>query len=172
MTELAGQIDVGFLSAKAIFGGAGGTVMTFLICLALTSSLSSLIMGGPRVTQAMSRDRQFFTALSRTNRRGAPAAAIILQSSVALFLVLTSTFDAVLTYVGFNRPCFLPWWSWVSCCCASKTPAGPGLSRPGVSPDPGDFPGALRLDDLFPVYPETAAVVLRAPDGGLGTAVL
>ena len=106
MTELAGQIDVGFLSAKAIFGGAGGTVMTFLICLALISSLSSLIMVGPRVTQAMSRDRQFFTVLSRTNRRGAPAAAIILQSSVALFLVLTSTFDAVLTYVGFTLALF------------------------------------------------------------------
>ena len=80
--------------------------MTFLICLALISSLSSLIMVGPRVTQAMSRDLKFFTALSRTNRRGAPAAAIILQSSVALFLVLTSTFDAVLTYVGFTLALF------------------------------------------------------------------
>ena len=106
MNELAGQIDVGFLSARAIFGGSGGTFMTFLICLALVSSLSSLIMVGPRVTQAMSRDLKFFTVLSRTNRRGAPAAAIILQSSVALLLVLTSTFDAVLTYVGFTLALF------------------------------------------------------------------
>jgi APA family basic amino acid/polyamine antiporter len=106
MNELAGQIDVGFLSARAIFGGAGGTFMTFLICLALISSLSSLIMVGPRVTQAMSRDLKFFPVLSRTNRRGAPAAAIILQSSVALLLVLTSTFDAVLTYVGFTLALF------------------------------------------------------------------
>jgi APA family basic amino acid/polyamine antiporter len=100
--ELAGQIDVGYLSATAIFGSGGGTVMTFLICLALISSLSSLIMVGPRVTQAMSQDMKLFPVLSLTNSRGAPAAAIILQSSVALFLTLTSTFDAVLTYVGFT----------------------------------------------------------------------
>jgi basic amino acid/polyamine antiporter, APA family len=106
MRELAGQIDVGYLSAKAIFGSGGGAVMTFLICLALISSLSSLIMVGPRVTQAMSQDLKFFRALSLTNSRGAPAGAIILQSSVALFLTLTSTFDAVLTYVGFTLALF------------------------------------------------------------------
>jgi APA family basic amino acid/polyamine antiporter len=100
--ELAGQIDVGYLSAKAIFGRAGGTIMTFLICLALISSLSSLIMVGPRVTQAMSQDGKFFAFFSLTNRRGAPAAAIVLQSSVAILLTLTATFNAVLTYVGFT----------------------------------------------------------------------
>jgi APA family basic amino acid/polyamine antiporter len=57
---------------------------------------------GPRVTQAMSQDMKLFPVLSLTNSRGAPAAAIILQSSVALFLTLTSTFNAVLTYVGFT----------------------------------------------------------------------
>jgi len=106
MNELAGKIDVGFLSAKSIFGRGGGTVMTFLICLALISSLSSLIMVGPRVTQAMGQDMKFFRFLSATNSRGAPTAAIILQSSVALFLTLTSTFDAVLTYVGFTLALF------------------------------------------------------------------
>jgi basic amino acid/polyamine antiporter, APA family len=104
--ELAGKIDVGFLAARSIFGPGGGTIMTLLICLALISSLSSLIMVGPRVTQAMSQDLKLFPVFSVTSSRGAPAAAIILQSSVALFLTLTSTFDAVLTYVGFTLALF------------------------------------------------------------------
>jgi len=106
MGELAGQIDVGYLSARSIFGSGGGTVMTFLICLALISSLSSLIMVGPRVTQTMGRDLRLFGFLSQTSSRGAPVAAIVLQSSVAIFLTLTATFNAVLTYVGFTLALF------------------------------------------------------------------
>jgi len=106
MGELAGQIDVGYLSAKAIFGGRGGAIMTGLICLALISSLSSLIMVGPRVTQTMSEDLGSLRFLAKRNARGAPVVAIILQAGVAIFLTLTATFNAVLTYVGFTLALF------------------------------------------------------------------
>ena len=104
--ELAGKIDVGYLSAKAIFGGRGSTIMTLLICLALLSSLSSLIMVGPRVTQTMSEDLKVLKFLADKNRRGAPVFAIVFQSSVAIFLTLTATFNSVLTYVGFTLALF------------------------------------------------------------------
>ena len=70
MGELAGQIDVGYLSAKSIFGQRGGAVMTVLVCLALISSLSSLIMVGPRVTQTMSEDMQQAESLGDTECQG------------------------------------------------------------------------------------------------------
>jgi hypothetical protein len=44
--QLAGQIDVGYLSAKSIFGQRRYH-NDGLICVALISSLSSLIMVGP-----------------------------------------------------------------------------------------------------------------------------
>lgn len=106
VSELAGKIDVGYLSAKAIFGPRGGTLMTLLICLALFSSLSSLIMVGPRVAQTMSEDTGVLGVLAKKNRRGAPAYAIVFQSAVALVLTLTATFDWVLTYVGFTLALF------------------------------------------------------------------
>jgi APA family basic amino acid/polyamine antiporter len=106
MGELAGQIDVGYLSAKAIFGGRGGAMMTVLICLALISSLSSLIMVGPRVTHTMSEDMKRLRFLATRNASGAPVYAIILQALVAIFLTLTATFNAVLTYVGFTLALF------------------------------------------------------------------
>jgi basic amino acid/polyamine antiporter, APA family len=104
--ELAGKIDVGYLSARAIFGGTGSTVMTLLICLALISSLSSLIMVGPRVTQTMGEDMAILRVLAKKTKRGVPYFAIALQSLVAIFLTLTSTFNAVLTYVGFTLALF------------------------------------------------------------------
>jgi basic amino acid/polyamine antiporter, APA family len=106
MGELAGQIDVGYLSAKAIFGPRGGAVMTVVVCLALISSLSSLIMVGPRVTQTMSEDIKRLRFFAQRNARGSPVFAIILQALVAIFLTLTATFNAVLTYVGFTLALF------------------------------------------------------------------
>jgi basic amino acid/polyamine antiporter, APA family len=106
IAALAGKIDVGYLSAKAIFGGTGSTLMTLLICLALISSLSSLIMVGPRVTQTMGEDMEILRVLAKKTPRGAPYVAIVLQSLVAIFLTLTSTFNAVLTYVGFTLALF------------------------------------------------------------------
>jgi APA family basic amino acid/polyamine antiporter len=106
VSELSGKIDVGYLSARAIFGSGGGTIMTLLICLALVSSLSSLIMVGPRVAQTMSEDLGIFSILAKKNSSGAPVYAIILQSAIALALTLTSTFDWVLTYVGFTLALF------------------------------------------------------------------
>jgi len=96
--ELSGKIDVGYLSAKSIFGVRGSAAMTLLICIA---SLSSMIMVGPRVTQVMGEDLTALRLFAKRNDRGVPARAIVLQSSIALFLVATSTFELVLTYVGF-----------------------------------------------------------------------
>jgi len=106
MNELAGKIDVGFLSARAIFGPRGAALMTILICLALISSLSSLIMVGPRVMQAMGEDLEGLGLLARKNARGVPVCAVMLQSGVAIVLTLTATFNAVLTYVGFTLALF------------------------------------------------------------------
>ncbi|MGA3118501.1 MAG: amino acid permease [Syntrophobacteraceae bacterium] len=104
--ELTGRIDVAYLSAQTVFGGVGARIVTLLICLALVSTLSSMIMAGPRVTQAMGEDIGFLRVFAKKNRRGSPAYAILLQSSVALLLALTSAFDAILTYVGFTLALF------------------------------------------------------------------
>ena len=44
--------------------------------------------------------------LATRNASGAPVFAIILQALVAIFLTLTATFNAVLTYVGFTLALF------------------------------------------------------------------
>ena len=106
MQQLAGQVEVGFLSANGIFGAFGGKLMAMVISLLLVSTISSMILAGPRVTQAMGEDLKLLGILSRKTARGVPANAIIVQSLVTIILVLTGSFERVLTYVGFTLNLF------------------------------------------------------------------
>ena len=106
VSELTGKIDVAFLSAEAVFGGMGARIVTLLICLALISTLSSMIMVGPRVTQAMGEDISTLKVFAKRNKSGSPVYALLLQSSVALLLATASAFNAILTYVGFTLTLF------------------------------------------------------------------
>lgn len=104
--ELAGRIDVAYLSAEVVFGSIGGRVVTLLICLALISTMSSMVMAGGRVTQTMGEDIKALRLFSQKNKRGAPVYAILFQSSVAMILAASSAFNAILTYVGFTLALF------------------------------------------------------------------
>jgi APA family basic amino acid/polyamine antiporter len=106
MNELAGQLEIGYISADKIFGITGGRVMGMIIALLLVSSVSSMIIAGPRVAQAMGEDIPMLNTLAAKNKKGIPAYAILLQSGITLVLILTSTFENVLTYVGFTLSIF------------------------------------------------------------------
>ena len=101
LESLSGQVTVGKLSANAIFGTVGGNFVTMLISLALVSSVSSMVMAGPRITAAMGSDFPFFRRLGHLNRNQVPANALLLQMLIALFVVFTSSFFSILIYVGF-----------------------------------------------------------------------
>ncbi|MBW4683183.1 MAG: amino acid permease [Microcoleus vaginatus WJT46-NPBG5] len=100
--ELAGQLEVGYISATRIFGVSGGKIMSLLISFGLISSISSMVWAGPRVTQVIGEDIPFFKVLASTNKNGVPYHAILLQLSIVLVLVITSSFETVLTYLGFT----------------------------------------------------------------------
>lgn len=100
--ELAGQVDVGYIAATRIFGNAGGTIMSLLISIGLVSSISSMIWAGPRVAQMIGEDIPLFRPLSKRNQHGAPLYAILLQLTIVIFLTISSSFEAVITYLGFT----------------------------------------------------------------------
>jgi basic amino acid/polyamine antiporter, APA family len=106
VTELLGRIDIGYLSAMAVFGETGSRVMALLVCLALISTMSSMIMVGPRIAQTMGEDFRIIRIFAKRNSRGSPVYAMLLQSAFAVLLATTSAFDKVLTYVGFTMALF------------------------------------------------------------------
>jgi APA family basic amino acid/polyamine antiporter len=106
IAQLAGKVDVGYIAAANIFGANGGKMMALIIALLLVSSVSSMIMAGPRVVQVMGQDVAPLRGLSKTTRKGVPALAIAFQSAITIFLILTSTFERLITYMGFTLNLF------------------------------------------------------------------
>ncbi len=98
--QLAGKLEVGRVAATALGGPAWGNTVSALVALVLVSSISSLIMAGPRVYARMAEDRYLPAWLAAHN--GPPVNAILLQGALALALLWSSTFDQLLTYIGFT----------------------------------------------------------------------
>lgn len=102
VSELAGQIDVGLIAGRHIFGEAGGSIVAALICIGLISSISAMMWVGPRVTMVMGEDNPMLELFSRTTRNGVPFNAMLFQLIVVTVLLLTQSFEAVLDFIQFS----------------------------------------------------------------------
>jgi len=100
-SELTGQLDIGAVAAKSIFGVKGGIIISGLISLLLVSTISSMVFAGPRVIQVVGEDYPVLGFLSKKRKNGVPLNAILIQSSISLILLASSSFEALLTYLGF-----------------------------------------------------------------------
>jgi len=101
ITALAGKLDVGSIAAAAIFGDAGGRIMSGLIAGGLISCISAMTWAGPRVMQTIGQDFPALRVLSWNTRSGIPLLAIALQYSLVIVLLLTASFQSVLLYTQF-----------------------------------------------------------------------
>lgn len=98
--ELAGRLEVGRLAAQALGGRVWAEAITGLVAICLISTVSSLVMAGPRVYAQMATDGCVPRCFAAT--AGPPRTAILLQTGVALGLLWSATFEALLTYIGFT----------------------------------------------------------------------
>jgi basic amino acid/polyamine antiporter, APA family len=100
--ELAGRINAADSAAQRLLGPAAAGWLAVLAILIILSSLSAMTLAGPRVYYAMARDGLFFPAAARVHSRfGTPAVAIAAQTVWSCLLVLSGTFEQLLTYTGF-----------------------------------------------------------------------
>jgi APA family basic amino acid/polyamine antiporter len=100
--ELKGKLDVGHVAADHIFGATGGKIMSGLICLGLVSAISAMTWVGPRVGMAMGQDHPILAPLAVKTPGGVPSAALFLQLAIVIMLILTASFQEVLTYIQFS----------------------------------------------------------------------
>lgn len=97
---IAGQLEVGRLAAISLGGKPFGEAITALVALALATSVSSLLMAGPRVYARMAADGLLPKWLA--TEAGPPRAAILLQTLLAIVMLWAAAYDALLTYIGFT----------------------------------------------------------------------
>ena len=99
---LSGQVEVGLLAGRAIFGPLGGNLVSALIAVGLIATISAMAWIGPRITKRMAEDLPKLRLFARSSPHGTPYVAVLFQLIVVTILVVTGTFDAVLIYTQFS----------------------------------------------------------------------
>lgn len=103
------------LFGQALFGSAGSRILSMCVVLCVLGGLSVLSMAVPRVTYALAlseaggrKEAGFLPAFARLHpRSGAPANAVLLQTGLALLVLMLGAFDQILAYIIFSAVVFL-----------------------------------------------------------------
>ena len=102
MSAMVGKIEIGYVSAQHVFGASGAAIMGVVLALLLISTVSAMVLAGPRVLQVIGQDFPAFRMLARTNSSGLPVIAIVSQSLLSLMFILTASFESILVFAGFT----------------------------------------------------------------------
>jgi APA family basic amino acid/polyamine antiporter len=99
---------------QALFGSAGGRVLSACVVLSVLGGLMVLSMAVPRVTYALARGEAgsgqagALAAFARLHPRfGTPANAVLLQTGMALLVLSLGAFDRILAFIIFSAVVFL-----------------------------------------------------------------
>ena len=98
---MSGQIEVGVIVARYTYGETGALIMGLVLSLMLVSTVSAMMMAGPRVLQVMGEDFSLFAWLGERDRNGVPVRAIWGQCALTILFILSASFEAVLLFSGF-----------------------------------------------------------------------
>jgi amino acid transporter len=97
---IAGQEDVAALAAHALSGEVLANLVRGIVAVAMFTSVSAMIMIGPRVYAQMARDG-LMPAFLRFDGK-APAAAVSAQALLSIAVVWLSGLRELLSYLGFT----------------------------------------------------------------------
>jgi APA family basic amino acid/polyamine antiporter len=106
VADLKGQVEIGHISATHIFGAQMGNVMSMVISLLLVSSISAMVLAGPRVISSIGADVKALNFFATKNKYSVPYVAVIFQSVISIVLILTAQFNQVLELIGFTLTLF------------------------------------------------------------------
>jgi APA family basic amino acid/polyamine antiporter len=94
---------------QALFGSAGGRVLSACVVLCVLGGLMVMSMAVPRVTYALARaESGHLEMFARLHPRfGTPANGVLLQTGMALLILILGAFDRILAFIIFSAVVFL-----------------------------------------------------------------
>jgi len=100
MDAMEGQVEIGYIAAKGIFGETGARIAGGMLSLLLISTVSAMTLAGPRALQAIGEDFKALSFLGTVNKDSIPRNAIYFQSTIALIYIVTSSFKTIVVFAG------------------------------------------------------------------------
>jgi len=98
--QLAGQNQIGAVAAAALGGPGLEKALSAVVVIALSTSVSAMVMMGPRVYARMAQDGLMPSFLARG--KDVPRSSIALQVGLVLAAIWIGNFQQLLGYVGFT----------------------------------------------------------------------
>jgi APA family basic amino acid/polyamine antiporter len=98
---LAGKAEVGAIAAEALGGPALRRFLTAIVALALYTSVSSMVMAGPRVYARMAADG-FLPGFFAFGGSSVPGRAILLQVAASVAVVWVAELGELIGTIGFT----------------------------------------------------------------------
>lgn len=94
--------DVGHVAARALFGDWAARALSAVIAVGLVSAVGALVQAGPLIYASAGEDYPKLRHFTSRPGGGGPVLSIALQSALALLMIYTAQFDAILTYSGIT----------------------------------------------------------------------
>ncbi|HVE58963.1 MAG TPA: amino acid permease [Pyrinomonadaceae bacterium] len=89
-------------AGEVLFGKIGGIVFASIVIVSVLTTLVAYLMVSPRVYYAMAKDGLFFRSFGELHPRfGTPHRATLIQIVLACILILSGTFEQILSYFFF-----------------------------------------------------------------------
>ena len=104
--QLAGKTDIGNEITLLLFGREAQIIFSGIFSFALLSTMSAMVIAGPRVYEQMGKDYPVFSLLAKKGKGGTPVYAIVLQSLIAMVLVIYSSFASMVNYISLTLMIF------------------------------------------------------------------
>ena len=82
--------------AQAVFGGAGGPIVTALALVSLLSVVNAVLMLATRIAFAIARDARQGSLATRVSPSGTPVPAMLLTTGASMALVLSGSFEQLI----------------------------------------------------------------------------
>lgn len=160
--DLAGKVDVARLAAIAIGGPILGAFTTGLILIALLTSISAMVMAGPRVYAKMAEDGILPACFDSETP---PARnAVVLQLVVALLMLWIPRFPDLVKYIGFT----LGIGTALTVVGLIRLKRKENIAVPGWPWLPALFLGAISAVSVFSIAREPAASLFGLASLGVG----
>src|SRR5439155_409463 len=119
-------------AASAMLGPVAGKLLAVVILVSIFSAANGLTLTLPRLFFAMANDRVFFAKLATVHPTfGTPAAAILGTAAWSAVLVLSGSFEQLLTYVVFMS---WLWFALAALAIFADRRRAPGAPRPFRTP--------------------------------------
>ena len=100
-SAIVGQADIAAIAANAIAGDLGQKVIELIIAVSLLTSITAMVLAGPRVYAKMAEDGAL-PKLFKARAGQPPRMSIVLQVIIAIVLVLIADLRSLLSYLGFT----------------------------------------------------------------------